>query len=1543
MKFSKFFTFLIVIAFHSSVFGQSSTILFEGFNNNNNKWPTYNNDNAYLNVSGGDYIINHKRESGAYTGTIYKYINKTRDFRISANIKKQSGTQTGGYGLVFGRQNSSNQNYFLITGNGSYRISKSKGGSLSVIKDWTKSSKIKTGNSATNTITVKQVSKKLEFYINSSLVYTHYSPEYFGNNVGFYVSNRQKIAVAYLSLSYQDKKTTTKKKTTTQSKSILFDGFNSSSNPNGWSTKKSAEVDLSIVNGDYIFDHKRDSKGWVSTINKYIDTSRDFRIAASIKKVSGIQNNGYGLIFGRKDNDNENHFMISGDGSFKIMNYENGTTNKIKDWTKSSAIKTGNGASNYLKVQKAGNTYKFYINSTLVYTRYTPFKFYGNRTGFVVYDRQKISVAYISLDYDGVKKTNTNTNYSSKTILFEGFNNNNNNWPTSSDNEVTVKISGGDYIIDHKRNSKGGIGLLYKYFDTSRDFRIAAQFKKISGIQNNGYGLVFGRKDDNNQNIFLISGNGQFQIAKFKNGSRTNIKNWTSSSKIKTGNGGRNYLTVLKKGNRIDYMINSSIVHTSYSPEFFGYNTGFVAYQRQKIAIEYLSMSYQDSKTNVVDNKKKNNNNHYTKESIIFDGYTSNKNGWAIDNSSNAKLEIKNGDYFFEHKRKSGGWTTTINQYIDTSRDFKIEALINKISGEQYNGYGLTFTRKDASNQNLFYINANGAYSVNSMSNGSNNLKQKWVTSSAIRKGNGVYNILKVVKIGNKLEYYINNNKVYTDYNPKFYGNRLGYVLYDDQKISIGYISAGYLDKKKASNDLVTNFSRDNVSKKNYSDDYNYAFSDQFNSNKNSWQVMNDNDVAYKITNGKYYLLHKKKTGAYRVDISRNIDTKRDFEIETKIDKIAGETNSTYGLLFGGSGQNQFRYHITSTGYYQIKRLVNNKYQDIVKWTQSSYLNKGNQSSNTLKIKKEGQHLKFYINDKYVNEIDFEPFYGNEIGYFLQSNQEIAVDFLRFKYLQKKNVVTYSKLTAPLFDGFNSNTNNWHIEDSEKYSSKVVAGNLVLDRKQSGGTFLSKDLDLNTSKNFIIKASISTDKYGGDGMYGITFGRKNSSNEYSFLISPNGSYKFRKFENDKYKSIIPLTSSKSIKTGTGQQNEIKIVKSGNLLRFYVNNQYLNETRFERFFGNKFGFTVYHSQRIKVDYLDINYKTQTFNEPPVVVITEPNVELKRGFTIVKAKKITVKGKATDKDGIYEVKINGTDAYIKDDGTFTANVPLKVGSNELIVTATDLKQASSTKTFVIRRQSPVIKDDDIIVVDDNDDKDLNIGFGEYHALLIGVSDYNNENIPDLAGAPINDANKLSNILITKYNFKKDNVVMLTNSPKKNDILKAMYDLRKKVKKNDNVIIFYAGHGNWSEEEDRGWWMPSDYIPEYEGNSIGNAEIVKQIELIKSKHTLLISDACFSGGVFKETRSGKIASKSITKKYSLTSRRAMTSGNLKEVPNESVFLKFLIKRLTENQKNYLPASRLFISLEDAVINNTDNTPRYGPIFGAGDEGGDFIFVKN
>ena len=83
-------------------------------------------------------------------------------------------------------------------------------------------------------------------------------------------------------------------------------------------------------------------------------------------------------------------------------------------------------------------------------------------------------------------------------------------------------------------------------------------------------------------------------------------------------------------------------------------------------------------------------------------------------------------------------------------------------------------------------------------------------------------------------------------------------------------------------------------------------------------------------------------------------------------------------------------------------------------------------------------------------------------------------------------------------------------------------------------------------------------------------------------------------------------------------------------------------------------------------------------------------------------------------------------------------------------------------------------------------------------------------------------------------------------------------------------------------------------------------------------------------------------IQRLYDLPSRKAMTSGTLKEVPDKSVFVEYLAKRLEENLKKYLPSEQLFFSFKPAVLNNSDNVPQFGIIKNAGDEGGDFIFIR-
>lgn len=84
-------------------------------------------------------------------------------------------------------------------------------------------------------------------------------------------------------------------------------------------------------------------------------------------------------------------------------------------------------------------------------------------------------------------------------------------------------------------------------------------------------------------------------------------------------------------------------------------------------------------------------------------------------------------------------------------------------------------------------------------------------------------------------------------------------------------------------------------------------------------------------------------------------------------------------------------------------------------------------------------------------------------------------------------------------------------------------------------------------------------------------------------------------------------------------------------------------------------------------------------------------------------------------------------------------------------------------------------------------------------------------------------------------------------------------------------------------------------------------------------------------------------------LPSRNAMTSGALTTVPDRSVFLEYLTKRLQENRSPYKTAAEIFSSLQTAVTDNSPpsesgrpNVPQYGAIQAAGHEGGDFIFIR-
>jgi hypothetical protein len=129
----------------------------------------------------------------------------------------------------------------------------------------------------------------------------------------------------------------------------------------------------------------------------------------------------------------------------------------------------------------------------------------------------------------------------------------------------------------------------------------------------------------------------------------------------------------------------------------------------------------------------------------------------------------------------------------------------------------------------------------------------------------------------------------------------------------------------------------------------------------------------------------------------------------------------------------------------------------------------------------------------------------------------------------------------------------------------------------------------------------------------------------------------------------------------------------------------------------------------------------------------------------------------------------------------------------------------------------------------------------------------------------------------------------------------------------------------------------------NWLSNSEFRDYLNGIKTEHTLVIADACFSGsifnGVFRDVESFPCEEMAKVK-----SRRAMTSGANTVVPDESVFLKYLCTILSKNEQSCLSAEELYSRIKPSVISNSPNNqiPQFGILPQVGDEGGNFVFRK-
>jgi len=231
------------------------------------------------------------------------------------------------------------------------------------------------------------------------------------------------------------------------------------------------------------------------------------------------------------------------------------------------------------------------------------------------------------------------------------------------------------------------------------------------------------------------------------------------------------------------------------------------------------------------------------------------------------------------------------------------------------------------------------------------------------------------------------------------------------------------------------------------------------------------------------------------------------------------------------------------------------------------------------------------------------------------------------------------------------------------------------------------------------------------------------------------------------------------------------------------------------------------------------------------------------------------------------------------------------------------------------------------------------GKYYALIIANDTYKPESGMMNLKRPVSDATALREVLISRYTFDRNNIQTLYDRNKL-DVEVTLEELQKKLLPDDNLLIFYAGHGIMDQESDIGYWLLSD-ATRSRVTWLSNSTITDFIKACKARHILLIADACYSGSIYSARGMLDNATAAVRDLIRSKSRKAITSGGTTEVADESKFAQVLVEQLRINMEQYLPSLQLYNLLQKPVLANSLTSPRWGPISNVGDDNGDFIFV--
>jgi uncharacterized caspase-like protein len=193
----------------------------------------------------------------------------------------------------------------------------------------------------------------------------------------------------------------------------------------------------------------------------------------------------------------------------------------------------------------------------------------------------------------------------------------------------------------------------------------------------------------------------------------------------------------------------------------------------------------------------------------------------------------------------------------------------------------------------------------------------------------------------------------------------------------------------------------------------------------------------------------------------------------------------------------------------------------------------------------------------------------------------------------------------------------------------------------------------------------------------------------------------------------------------------------------------------------------------------------------------------------------------------------------------------------------------------------------------------------------------------------------------------------------MMEAINNLNQQLGENDNLLIFYAGHGVRlnNDKVESGYWLPVNAdAPPRDTNWVSNEFLTRHLARLKAKRVLVVADSCYAGLLSSSPdilMLGQAQNSVEFLKYKADkrSRLLLTSGGDQPVLDSagnkhSIFAQAFLDSL-KNNTGIMTGPQLYKDVRDQVAKDSQaadfkQVPEYKAIKGAGHEVGEFFFVR-